>query len=145
MQLTKHFKLEEFTNSDKAKELNIDNTPNNEELENIKFVAEQLELIRNTYKQPIIIKSGYRCEELNKAVGGVSNSFHRSGLAVDINQGTPQRNHNLFIILKRLMKLGLMVEELIDEYNYSWVHIAFAKENPSLEIIHTKKKSKQNT
>ena len=84
MELTKHFTLEEFTKSDKAIELGINNTPNDEEMENIKFVAEQLELIRNTYKQPINITSGYRCEELNNAVGGVPNSYHRKGLAVDI-------------------------------------------------------------
>lgn len=136
--MTKHFKLKEFTDSDKATELNINNTPNEEELNNIKFVAEQLEILRNTYKQPIYIKSGYRCEELNKAVGGAVNSWHKKGLAVDINQGSQTRNHNLFIIIKRLMKLGYPVEELINEYNYSWVHIAFAKENPQLKIKHKK-------
>ena len=136
--MTKHFKLKEFTDSDKATELNINNTPNDEELNNIKFVAEQLEILRNTYKQPIYITSGYRCEELNKAVGGAVNSWHKKGLAVDINQGSQTRNHNLFIIIKRLMKLGYPVEELINEYNYSWVHIAFAKENPQLKIKHKK-------
>lgn len=136
--MTKHFKLKEFTDSDKATELNINNTPNEEELNNIKFVAEQLEILRNTYKQPIYITSGYRCEELNKAVGGAVNSWHKKGLAVDINQGSQTRNHNLFIIIKRLMKLGYPVEELINEYNYSWVHIAFAKENPQLKIKHKK-------
>lgn len=136
--MTKHFKLKEFTDSDKATELNINNTPNEEELNNIKFVAEQLEILRNTYKQPIYITSGYRCEELNKAVGGAVNSWHKKGLAVDINQGSQTRNHNLFIIVKRLMKLGYPVEELINEYNYSWVHIAFAKENPQLKIKHKK-------
>lgn len=144
MKLTQHFKLEEFTNSQIAKKLGIENTPNEEQLNNIKFVAEQLELIRNTYKMAIHISSGFRSEELNNAVGGVPNSYHCKGLAVDINQGTSRRNHNLFLVIKRLMKLGLQVEELIDEYNYSWIHIAFAKENPSLEVIHTKEKKSKN-
>lgn len=144
MKLTQHFKLEEFINSQTAKKLGIENTPNEEQLNNIKFVAEQLELIRNTYKMAIHISSGFRSEELNNAVGGVLNSYHCKGLAVDINQGSSRRNHNLFLVIKRLMKLGLQVEELIDEYNYSWIHIAFAKENPSLEVIHTKEKKSKN-
>lgn len=137
MQLTKNFALWEFIKSDKAKELNINNTPNNEELENIKFVAEQLQLIRNTYKMPINISSGYRCDELNKAVGGTINSYHKKGLAVDIQQGTRQRNKNLFLLIKRMMQIGLPVEELINEKDYTWIHIAFAKENPSFEVLKT--------
>ena len=138
MQLTKNFKLSEFTDSDTATEKGIDNTPTDEHLENIKFVAEQLQLIRNTYKQPINISSGYRSEELNKAVNGSKSSQHMQGLAVDINQGSRTKNHNLFLIVKRMMKVGLQVHQLIDEQGYNWIHIGFKQDNPRGEIKHLK-------
>lgn len=138
MQLTKNFKLSEFTDSDTATAKGIDNTPTDEHLENIKFVAEQLQLIRNTYKQPINISSGYRCEELNTAVNGSKSSQHMQGLAVDINQGSRTKNHNLFLIVKRMMKVGLKVHQLIDEQNFNWIHIGFKQDNPRGEIKHLK-------
>lgn len=138
MQLTKNFKLEEFIKSNTATAKGIDNTPTEEQLENIKFVAEQLQLIRNTYKQPIYITSGFRSEKLNNAVGGSKTSQHMDGLAVDINQGSKTRNHNLFLIIKRMMKVGLQVHQLIDENNFNWIHIGFKQDNPRGEIKHLK-------
>lgn len=136
MKLTKNFTLEEMVKSDTADRLKIDNTPNEEQLENIKFVAEQLQILRNCYKKPIYITSGFRNEELNNAVGGSSTSFHLKGLAVDINQGTRTRNKNLFELIRSLMKVGLLVDQLINEHNYSWIHIGFKQDNPRLEILH---------
>ena len=43
-----------------------------------------LEYIRVKMNTPIRITSGYRCEEYNKKIGGVENSAHTEGLAVDI-------------------------------------------------------------
>lgn len=128
MQLTKNFTLEEFIKSETADKLKINNTPNKEQLNNIKFMAEQLQLVRNAYKQPIIITSGFRCEELNNALKGSKTSFHRLGLAVDINQGSRAKNKHLFELIKSLMKVGLLVDQLINEQNYSWIHIGFKQD-----------------
>ena len=137
--MTEHFKLEEFLKSNTAKEKGIDNTPNEEQLDNLKFVAEQLELIRLAYNnKPMFITSGFRSEELNKAIGGAKKSQHMQGLAVDINQGSPRRNHNLFLIIKRMMKVGLPVGQLIDEKKYSWIHVSFEPNNPRLQVLHLK-------
>lgn len=140
MELTKNFRLEEFLHSDTAVAKNIDNTPSEEELENVKYMAEQLQLIRNAYKQAMYITSGYRCEELNAAVGGSKKSYHKKGLAVDIQQGGKIRNKNLFALVRKMMKFGLPVDELIDEYNFSWVHISFTPKGqiPKLQIKHIK-------
>lgn len=135
MKLTNNFTLKEFTKSETADELGINNLPNQEQFDNIKFMAEQLQLVRNAYKQPIYITSGFRCEELNNAVKGSKTSFHRLGLAVDINQGSRAKNKHLFELIKSLMKVGLLVEELINENNYSWIHIAFKRDNPKREIL----------
>ncbi len=135
-QLTPHFKLSEFLKSDKADEYNIENIPNDYELENIQYTAEQLEIIRNYLQKPIVIKSGFRCEELNKIVKGAKNSYHKLGLAVDLNFGSQINNYNFFTLVKQLMNKGLPVDELIDEYNLSWVHISFTPKGgkPKLNI-----------
>lgn len=136
--LTANFKLSEFLKSETAEKNKIDNTPNQEQLNNIAWTAEQLQLIRNTYKQPMFITSGFRSEELNTAINGAKNSYHKKGLAVDINQGSKTKNRNLFELVRRMIKVGLPVDQLINEKNYSWVHIGFAKENPRLQVLHLK-------
>ena len=69
--LSKHFTLDELTKSATAIRLGIDNIPNETELENLqKLVDNILEPLRVHYGRPIIITSGFRCEKLNKAVGG---------------------------------------------------------------------------
>ena len=136
--LTANFRLSEFLKSETADKKNIDNTPNQEQLDNIVWTAQQLQLIRNTYKQPMFITSGFRSEALNSAINGAKNSYHKRGLAVDINQGSKTRNKNLFLLVKRMMKLGLPVDQVINEKDYSWVHIGFARENPRLQVLHLK-------
>ena len=85
MRLTKHFKLSEFTNSSTATARGIDNTPNEQQIANLKRICEEiLEPLRAFAGQPIIIGSGFRCPALNKAVGGVKNSQHMTGEACDI-------------------------------------------------------------
>ena len=65
------FTLDELIKSSTAKRLKIDNTPNAEVLRNLQYgVYMVLEPLRRVHQQPIIITSGYRCEKLNKAVGG---------------------------------------------------------------------------
>lgn len=85
MKLTENFDLSEFVESSTAKRLNIDNTPSDEVISNLKRLCYLLlQPLRNIINEPIIINSGFRCASLNKAVGGVSSSQHKLGLAADI-------------------------------------------------------------
>ena len=85
MQLTKHFILEEFERSGTAARLHIDNKIPAALVPNIRHLCEEvLEPLREHFNEPIYISSGYRCEELNRAVGGVTNSQHIRGEAADI-------------------------------------------------------------
>lgn len=91
MQLTKHFQLSEFTRSGTASRYGINNTlyPDNpqhaEIVANIKALCtEVLEPLRQHIGKPLVISSGYRCPNLNKAVGGVTNSQHMKGEAADL-------------------------------------------------------------
>ncbi|MBO7240327.1 MAG: peptidase M15 [Bacteroidaceae bacterium] len=122
--LTEHFTLEEFINSPTSKALNIDNTPPVEYLNNIKYVAYLLELIRKRARVPIRISSGYRCPPLNKAVGGKIASRHLFGLAVDINQGSVGANLYLYSILSNLYDLFDMHELYIAD-DFTYIHISF--------------------
>lgn len=81
----KYFTLYELVHSNVAEEKGINNTPQEEDIiKNIEYTISRLDEIREGYGKPIYVNSGYRCEELNKEVGGEENSYHLKGLAVDI-------------------------------------------------------------
>ena len=84
MTLTPHFALSEFTHSQTAARLGITNAATSPVIiANIRRTAAMLEKVRAILGKPILISSGYRCQELNAAVGGSQNSAHVDGLAVD--------------------------------------------------------------
>ena len=84
MKLSKNFTMAEFTKSQTAERKGIDNTPEGEHLEAAKALFENVvQPIRDKFG-PTVINSGYRCPELNAAVGGSSTSQHCKGQAADI-------------------------------------------------------------
>jgi len=84
--LSENFTLEEFTRSDKAKELGITNEPGEKELAALRvLVSRTIQPLRDKLGVPIHVNSGYRCPELNKAVGGVPTSQHQKGEAADLS------------------------------------------------------------
>lgn len=88
----KHFTFNEFTRSATAKRLGIDNRPEHNGEQDVYarielLVVQLLDPIRDFVAEPIYINSGYRSEELNKAIGGVDYSQHRKGQAADIRIG----------------------------------------------------------
>ena len=126
MKLTEHFTLEELTHSEVAERQGIDNTPNEDILINMKLVAERcFEPIRSWYNQPIKVNSFYRCDALNKAVKGSSTSQHTQGKAIDISTGTKAGNKLIY----EWAKNNLIFDQLINEYDYAWVHISYNKNN----------------
>jgi hypothetical protein len=93
MQLSDHFALEELTFSSTAVRQGIDNQAPPEVVTHLTILAQTMEKVRTLLGgKPIHVDSGYRCPELNKAVGGVSNSAHLAGYAIDFicpDYGTP--------------------------------------------------------
>ena len=80
-----HFQLKEFTNSKIAKKLNINNEPTLLVLNHLKELATNLlEPFRQWYDKPVKVTSGFRCNSLNKAVGGSPTSVHPLGWGADI-------------------------------------------------------------
>lgn len=132
MDLTEHFTLEEFTTSQTAARRGIDNTPPDEMIPRLKLVAEAMEHVRYFLKAPIKISSGFRCLELNRAIGSSDHSAHVAGWAVDFTSpkfGTP------YEICERLIDLRIPFDQLI--YEGSWVHISFDPRN-RMEVLTAK-------
>jgi len=83
MRLSPHFSLEELTHSDTAVRLGIDNTPTVEVIDNLTYLAGELEHVRDILGTPMLISSGFRCYALNDHLGSKRTSSHTKGLAVD--------------------------------------------------------------
>jgi hypothetical protein len=77
--------------------------------------------LREWYSKPIIVNSGYRCEALNKAIGGAKSSQHMLGEAADITVGSKEENEKLFDYIKD----NLEFDQLINESDFSWVHVSY--------------------
>lgn len=91
MKLSENFSLSEFTRSATADALGIDNTPSGEVVANLTALCRDvLQPLRDAWGEPLHINSGYRCQALNKAVGGVKASQHTTGNACDISTSNPQ-------------------------------------------------------
>ena len=117
----KYFTIAEMVRSDTADRLGISNRIPKDLLPNVeKLIKEVLDPLREWYGKPIYVNSGYRCEELNKAVGGARNSFHLSGCAADIDVRDRVENEKLFEYIKE----NLPFTELGWEGGGAWVHVA---------------------
>lgn len=129
----KYFTIDELCHSDTAKSKGIDNTPSEEVKKNLEALIENvLDPLREAYGKPIYINSGYRCSELNKAVGGVSTSEHQSGRAADIDTHDYEENKKLF---KLIQELNLPFRQLIDESNLSWVHVSYNPNDIKRQVL----------
>ena len=124
--LSPHFTLGEMTKSSSHPE--IYNIPSHEAIENLKRVCTWLEELRKRYNQPIIINSGYRSPQLNRAIGGVATSNHLSGCAEDIRvSGLEQLIVYAAILLDISRDWQQDFDELLIEKNRHgamWLHFA---------------------
>lgn len=118
----KYFTIEELCRSAKADAMRIDNTPPRDAVMSLETLVEcVLDPLREAYGKPIIVNSGYRSVPLNKAVGGARNSQHTKGEAADITVGSKEGNQWLFNYIRD----HLDYDQLIDEYDYRWVHVSY--------------------
>src|SRR4051794_40119984 len=119
--LSTHFTLEEMTASQEAARREIDNTPPPAILENLRVMCEKLEAVREFLGRPMIVSSGYRCPDLNAAIGGARNSAHMTGFAVDFicpGFGSP------IDVCRAIEQSGLQYDQVIHEYG-RWTHLSF--------------------
>jgi len=136
----KYFTIRELTSSATAVRKGIDNTPDERVKANLKaLVANVLDPLRERYGKPIVVTSGYRCEKLNRAVGGAKNSQHVTGEAVDIRSVSDRVADNK-ALFDLVLKLGLPFDQLLDEYGYDWIHISYKQGGNRRQVLHVKKK-----
>jgi hypothetical protein len=128
MQLSTNLSLAEVTRSETAKRKGISNMPTPEHIENFKKLASNIfQPIREHFGKPIIISSGYRSAELNKAIGGSLSSQHCSGEAIDIDMdGTDITNAQIFNYIKNNLNFDQIIWEFGTDTNPDWVHVSFA-------------------
>jgi hypothetical protein len=119
--LSPHFTYEEMIFSSKAEGLGIKNEPGPKELENLARLCDLLERCR-ALVGPLVVNSGYRCEALNKAVGGVKTSAHQDGRAADV---VPSRM-TVQDAFAKLRASSIAFDQLILEP--TWIHIGIARE-----------------
>lgn len=121
MLLSPHFSLEELTFSQAAVRLGIDNTPDAEEIANLRHLCDELlEPARLVLGVPLHVDSGYRSIKVNAQVGGDSASAHMYGRAADIIP----INMSISEAFDRLRKdITLPYDKIIFECK-AWIHIA---------------------
>ena len=125
----KFFTIKELTKSDIAKRSKINNIPTIQEKNNlISLVENILDPLREAYGKPIIVTSGFRCERLNKLINGSKTSQHKTGHAADIRsvEDTREENKKIFDLIQ---KLNLPFDQLINEYDYDWIHVSYSPRN----------------
>ena len=127
MQLSKHFKLEEFTKSMTATRKGISNEPGSGDIKNLENVCyEILEPVRAKFDKPITITSGYRSEELCEAIGSKKTSQHSKGQAVDFEiAGVP--NIQVAYWLQNNVDFDQLILEFYkkDDPAAGWIHVSY--------------------
>ncbi len=128
-----HFTIDELTRSTEARVRHIDNTPPPEAVAALTALVDNiLDPLRRAWGRPVTVTSGYRCHALNRAVGGSPTSHHLRGMAADITTGNNADNRRLFQLA---IDLGLPFTQLIDERDFSWVHISYDPDNVKRQIL----------
>ena len=120
-----HFSIKELTFSETAIRHNINNTPNDNQKENLYKLAMEMEDVRELLNnKPIFISSGYRCLALNELLGSKKTSSHIKGLAVDFTCrqfGTPNE------IVFALINSDIPYDQAIVEFD-KWTHLSFCED-----------------
>ena len=129
MKLSEHFDLSEFVASDTATARHINNMPPPECIINLTKLAMALEDVRTLLGHPVTISSGYRCPDLNAAVGGVAGSDHTRGLAADFicpEFGTPLEIAQAVAAAAAVHDAPIRIGQLIYEKPKAipWVHFS---------------------
>jgi hypothetical protein len=127
MSISKHISYKEGVYSRTATRLGIENKPNEEQLNNMKLIAEEVfEPLRAYVGGPIKINSFFRSPELNKAIGGSGKSQHCHGQAIDLDDTFGRcTNAEMFEFIKKYLDFDQIIWEFGDDENPDWVHVSY--------------------
>jgi len=142
--ISKHISYKEAVGSNYAKQYGIKNKPNEEQVENMKLLAEKVfEPLRGWVGCPIRVNSMFRSLELNSAIKGSSTSSHMKGEAMDITSmacGKEDCKSNLEMF--HYIKDNLEFDQLIWEFGKEpkWLHVSYNKDKNRKQVLVTKKR-----
>lgn len=125
--LSKYCSYGEATKSDAAVRKGIDNTPNESQIEAMKYVASEIfDKVREFAGGPVHINSFYRSPELNAAIGGAKLSQHMKGEAIDIDcdQFGNSENELIFKFVKDNLEFDQLIWEFGTEKRPDWIHVS---------------------
>jgi len=137
--ISKHISYKEAVGSNYAKQKGIKNKPNEEQVENMKLLAEKVfEPLREWVDAPIKVNSMFRSLELNTALKGSKTSSHMNGEAMDITSMGGKSNLEMF----HWIKDNLCFDQLIWEFGKEpkWLHVSYNKDNNRQQVLVTKKR-----
>jgi len=142
IQFTKNFSLQELLlTSNRKFDLEQYNPPN-EVIENLRALCINiLQPLRDALGTPVNINSGYRCPSLNTSIGGAKNSQHMTGQAADI----VDLNHGNEFLFNKIKELDLPFDQMIDEFDFRWVHVSYDPARHRHEILQAKKDAQGKT
>ena len=144
MKLSKNFSRAEIEHSNTAKRLGISNEMSDKHLENMQRVIDNLIQPMRDAIGPIRISSGYRSPKLNKAIGGSSRSQHCKGEALDL-QFWKEGKMNNKVIYDWVIDSGIEFDQMINEFDYAWIHISLKSKENRKEILEAYKNEKGKT
>ena len=129
--ISEHISDKEGVYSITAIRRGIDNTPDEEQLVNMKLLALKVfEPVRIYTSGPVKINSFFRCPELNKAIGGSSKSQHCQGQAIDIDDTFGHvTNADMYNYIKNNLDFDQLIWEFGDDDNPDWVHVSYVSES----------------
>jgi hypothetical protein len=149
--ISPHLSYAEVIKSQAAIRHQIDNSPTPEHLHNIKILAEKVfEPLRALASRerkkdtPLTISSFYRSPELNKAIGGSTNSQHCKGQAMDIDIDgwyTDLDNADLFYMIEEELDFDQLIWEFGNSIKPDWVHVSYSEFHNRREILRAIRKS----
>ena len=136
MKLSANFSVGELTRSQTATRKGIDNSPNDEQLANLKALCENvLQPIRDYFGKPVRISSGLRVPELNAAIGGSTTSDHCKGMAADIEIPNVDNKELAEWIGANLEFRQLILEFYTGEPDSGWVHVSYDYNDNKQQVL----------
>ena len=125
--ISKHISYKEGVYSNTATRLGIENTPDDDQLNNMVKVAEEVfEPLRVYVGGPIKVNSFFRCLELNTAIGGSRTSQHMKGQAIDLDDTFGHAtNAQMYNFIKDNLDFDQIIWEFGDDDNPNWVHVSY--------------------
>lgn len=126
--ISEHITFSEATYTSKK----LPNIPNEKELKAMQLVALFcFEPMRKFWGKPLKVNSFFRSKEVNKAVGGASTSQHLFGEAIDLTTGSKEGNKKLY----EWAKNNIAYDQLINEYDYSWIHVSYRSGKNRMQVL----------